>query len=566
MLTRKKWKVTLVNLSLVFVFGAAVLVIPPMPVQAATTPVAATASAVPDHLTLTWMQDPKTTQTITWRTAMTVKSGMVQYTRQADQVKFPGNAQSVSETANKLDTNTGSFYIHSATITGLAPGTIYVYRVGDGTNWSNTCTFTTEAANPGFFKFLVFGDSQSGIAADPNYGPWQTCVQNAFAANPDASFITNIGDNVETGQNYNHWENWFAAAKGVIDHIPDMEVQGNHETYLPPDNASSSKPIYWTAQFKLPQNGPGSLPGQTYSYDYGNVHFVVLDSQELEESPISGDILAVQEAWLKQDLANTNKAWKIVMFHKTPYYNKATRSNEDIKAVFDPILDQYHVDVVFNGHDHGYSRTYPINNDQFVSSTNQGTVYIVTGRSGNKVYPDLSQKVWDTFFYDPQDQPMYIAASVKGDTLTLDATKADGTVIDHYVMDKKANTKVATPMFQNTRMVIWGNMCQQPYMETDPAQIGGKWYVPVRSFFQFIGDTVTLSNTSDGTVTIQDGKNTFIVSANNANASVNGKNVALPDKPLLNGGHYLISADDLQTLPGFAWKYDSKANLLYFTK
>ena len=51
---------------------------------------------------------------------------------------------------------------------------------------------------------------------------------NAFKANPDASFIVNMGDMVETSQDYKHWENWLAAAKGVIDTIPEMAVEGNH--------------------------------------------------------------------------------------------------------------------------------------------------------------------------------------------------------------------------------------------------------------------------------------------------------------------------------------------------
>ncbi|WP_231969034.1 hypothetical protein [Thermoanaerobacterium sp. RBIITD] len=57
--------------------------------------------------------------------------------------------------------------------------------------------------------------------------------------------------------------------------------------------------------------------------------------------------LEAQKVWLDKDLSSTNKTWKIVFFHKTPYYNKATRSNEQIKAAFQPIFDKYHVDIVF---------------------------------------------------------------------------------------------------------------------------------------------------------------------------------------------------------------------------
>ncbi|MCL2321236.1 MAG: metallophosphoesterase family protein [Oscillospiraceae bacterium] len=521
------------------------------------------ASAVPDHITLTWTQSPLTTQTITWRTDLTVKNGIVQYAKYSDKASFPCNALSVKETATEFDTNTGNFYIHSATLTCLASGTAYVYRVGDGVNWSDVHTFSTEANNTNKFSFLIFGDSQSGDQANPNYAPWQTTIQNAYKANPDAKFFVNVGDPVEIGQDYNHWENWFPAAKGVIDTIPDMPAQGNHETYLPGGYSTSVKPIYWEAQFKLPANGAEGLLGQTYSYDYGNVHIVVLDSQEAEEAPINGDILAAQETWLDNDLKNTDKTWKIVFFHKTPYYNKATRTNEDIKAAFCPIFDKYHVDIVFNGHDHDVSRTYPINNDTFVSSISQGTVYYTVGRSGNKSYPDLSSKIWDAFFYDPQDQPNYITASVDGNTLTINAFKQDGTPIDHYVMDKCANTKAAIPTFSNTRMVIYGNMLQQPYVLVDPQQIDGKWYVSAQAFVQYIGGSASISNDQ---ITLVRGTTTVLTAVNSTCATINGVNTPLPDKVLMNGSNYTVSADDLKAMFGFSWRYDSTSNLLYFTK
>nr|WP_231969080.1 metallophosphoesterase [Thermoanaerobacterium sp. RBIITD] len=141
----------------------------------------------------------------------------------------------------------------------------------------------------------MFGDSQSGVATDPQYGPWKTTIQNSFKANPDAKFFVNVGDLVEIGQMYAHWNNWFDAAKGVIDTIPEMPVQGNHETYQS-KNYDSAKPKDFVNQFVVPQNGPDSLKGQTYSFDYGNAHIVMLDSQEDEEEPVAGDIFRSTES------------------------------------------------------------------------------------------------------------------------------------------------------------------------------------------------------------------------------------------------------------------------------
>ncbi|AOQ23879.1 3',5'-cyclic adenosine monophosphate phosphodiesterase CpdA [Moorella thermoacetica] len=525
------------------------------------------ASAQPDHITLTWTQDPLTTQTITWRTDITIARGLVQYAKAADKASFPGKAATVEATVQKFTSDLGDMNIHTATLTGLEPGTEYIYRVGDGTNWSDIHTFTTEASNTHSFKFLIFGDSQSGDPLNPEYKPWHDTIQNAFKTNPDAKFFVNVGDLVEQGQNYVHWNKWFEAAKGVIDTIPAMATQGNHETYNPPDG-HSTKPIFWTTQFKLPQNGPEGLKGQAYSFDYGNAHIVMLDSQEEEEKGVAGDILAAQKAWLEKDLQNTNKPWKLVFFHKTPYYNKATRTNEDIKAAFQPLFDKYHVDVVFNGHDHAVARTYPIAGDKFVSSPAKGTIYYLTGRSGNKYYPDLSAKVWDAFFYDPQDQPNYIVAELNGDKLTLRAMKQDGTPIDTYTIDKASGLDtpqtIVPPKYNSTRLVIFGNMLQQPLLPVTPKQVNGQWYIPVRAFMQFLGGNVAWYD--DGSVTIVYGKDKVQMASNSARATINGQEVNLPGSSLMDKNTLFIPAADLEEFFGFSYKYDAATNMLMFTK
>ncbi|APC08320.1 fibronectin type III domain-containing protein [Neomoorella thermoacetica] len=525
------------------------------------------ASAQPDHITLTWTQDPLTTQTITWRTDITIARGLVQYAKAADKASFPGKAATVEATVQKFTSDLGDMNIHTATLTGLEPGTEYIYRVGDGTNWSDIHTFTTEASNTHSFKFLIFGDSQSGDPLNPEYKPWHDTIQNAFKTNPDAKFFVNVGDLVEQGQNYVHWNKWFEAAKGVIDTIPAMATQGNHETYNPPDG-HSTKPIFWTTQFKLPQNGPEGLKGQAYSFDYGNAHIVMLDSQEEEEKGVAGDILAAQKAWLEKDLQNTNKPWKLVFFHKTPYYNKATRTNEDIKAAFQPLFDKYHVDVVFNGHDHAVARTYPIAGDKFVSSPAKGTIYYLTGRSGNKYYPDLSAKVWDAFFYDPQDQPNYIVAELNGDKLTLRAMKQDGTPIDTYTIDKASGLDtpqtIVPPKYNSTRLVIFGNMLQQPLLPVTPKQVKGQWYIPVRAFMQFLGGNVAWYD--DGSVTIVYGKDKVQMASKSARATINGQEVNLPGSSLMEKNTLFIPAADLEEFFGFSYKYDAATNMLMFTK
>jgi acid phosphatase type 7 len=388
------------------------------------------ANTTPAHITLTWVDDPVTTQTITWRTEGIPVAGQVQYVEAGEVEAFLRNAKTVEAGVEQLSTNLGDVTIHSVKLAGLKPGTHYLYRVGNETGWSELRTFVTSLANVSEFKFLVFGDSQS-----VNYDVWRTTLQQAYQANPDAAFLINVGDLVDVGQDYAQWNAWFDAARGVIDTISAMPATGNHESYTP-ERGNYSLPVFFTAQFKLPPNGPAGLIGQTYSFDYGDTHFVMLDSQECEEARFLPDMLERQKRWLEKDLAATDKKWKLVFLHRPPYHRKSAGSNENIRRAFVPIFDQYHVDIVFNGHEHVYARTYPLHSDVVVDSAAKGTIYVTTGRSGTKTYKDMSANDWDEVFHNPLDEPNYITVEVRGSVLSVKAFKQSGILLDTWTINK----------------------------------------------------------------------------------------------------------------------------------
>lgn len=388
------------------------------------------AISIPDHITLTWRSDPGTTQTITWRTDGDTVAGQVQFMEMTAAKFFPHNARIVSAEVERITTNLGDLNIHSVTLTGLKPGTCYLYRVGGDAGWSDTHSFTTSASKVPNFKFLVFGDSQSA-----SYDTWRTTLHQAYRTNTDAAFFTNVGDLVDVGQDFTQWNAWFDAADGVIDIIPEMPVTGNHEYYIP--ERGVSPPEYFTAQFKLPANGPDGLKGQVYSFDYGEVHFTVLDSQASEGERFVPAMLEREKAWLEEDLLGTDKKWKIVFLHRPPYSNRMNRDNQNIHDAFVPIMDKYHVDVVFTAHDHVYAHTYPLYSDTVADATH-GTVYAATGRSGSKTYGDTLADERQKFFYKPLAEPNYIIVEVRGDTLTVKAFTQSGVQIEDWTLDKGA--------------------------------------------------------------------------------------------------------------------------------
>lgn len=386
-----------------------------------------------EHLTLTWSQDPSTTQTISWKADGSAGEEAVQYVEAAVDYSFTQHVHTVAATAQRIATNHGDIRLYSATLTGLKPGTRYLYRVGNEKKWSAQHGFTTAGLQTDNFKFLVFGDSQS-----LDYQVWQKTLQQAYRSNPDVVFFSNVGDLVDVGGDYGQWQAWFAASAGVIDAIPVIPVVGNHETYTL-QRKVYSLPSLFTDQFKLPQNGPDGLLGQVYSFDYGNVHFAVLDSQAGEEARFVPDMLDKQKAWLEKDLSSSDKLWKIVFVHRPLFGNKldGRGDNPNIRKVFAPVFDKYRVDVVFTGHEHVYARTFPIRDGESKQAFSAGTAYVATGRSGTKFYDDPKAQPWNTFFYNPADQPVYLTVEVQAARLIVRAFKQNGELLDKWEVNKK---------------------------------------------------------------------------------------------------------------------------------
>lgn len=356
--------------------------------------------------------------TITWRADASVTTGLVQ-AQEGD--ALANGARKVVASVSEFITDLGKSRLFTAKLTGLKPGTRYSYRVGDGEVWSPAHTFTTADPTAGKVKFLALGDSQSVAGGRSPYSTWRTTLHNAFRANSDARFVVMTGDLVDVGQSAAHWNGWFAAAAGVIDAIPIMPALGNHETM---GSWDTSRPIYWNAQFRLPQNGPNKLKNQVYSWDYGPVHFAVLDSQMGEQKLRRG--LAIQRDWLDADLAASSATWKIVLLHKPPYSLVRGRDNAHIRRAFGQVWEKHGVDLVMSGHDHAVSRTSPID----------GVVYYVIGRSGTKTYRNATRHKCSAFFQNPLAQPNYMAIEVTAATLTIKTVKCDGSVIDEFVMAK----------------------------------------------------------------------------------------------------------------------------------
>lgn len=141
-----------------------------------------------------------------------------------------------------------------------------------------------------------------------------------------------------------------------------------------------------------------NMSRQYYSFDYQNVHFVALATE------IPYDINSPQYDFVKSDLETNSKnpqnKW-IVVFSYRPQYSSPTKhpGNANLRDIYHPLFEKYHVDVVLQAHNHNYQRTYPINyhpsgsqnpriadnNSKFYQNP-EGQIYITVGTGGAKLY------------------------------------------------------------------------------------------------------------------------------------------------------------------------------------
>jgi hypothetical protein len=174
--------------------------------------------------------------------------------------------------------------------------------------------------------------------------------------------------------------------------------------------------------FYLPSESSGSE--RYYSFDYANAHFVIIDTY----STFSAG--STQYNWLVSDLAaNQSKRWLFAVFHKPPYSSSSHGSDLTVRNTLCPLFEQYGVDIVFNGHDHDYERSYV-----------NGVYYIVTGGGGAPLYANAYSS-WTQF---SASEYHCCKIAISGNLLTLQAIKPDGTVIDTFSI---TYTGVASWMF-----------------------------------------------------------------------------------------------------------------------
>lgn len=309
---------------------------------------------------------------------------------------------------------------HALLLDGLAPDTEHFYRVlGDGEALIEGLTFRTAPAPDALdvhFRFVAFGDTGTGL--QPQYD----VAAQVEASAPDLGI--HIGDLAYPGGAPDDLDTkYFQVYRKTIARAPFYISLGNKEVEF--DGGAS-----YLEAFHFPEDSPD--PERYYSFEHGNALFIALDTNQ-ERGPGS-----VQARWLAAQLAASTRRWKIVFFHH-PVHSSAPNDGA-ARAGFLPIFDEHGVDLVIQGHNHFYERTYPLRGDTKVDEAQEpayesprGTIYIVTGGGGGVLRtatPDANSARYVSTYH-------HVRVDIDRDLLRLEAVDSQGGVIDSMSIQKE---------------------------------------------------------------------------------------------------------------------------------
>lgn len=305
------------------------------------------------------------------------------------------------------NTTNGTFISHKALADGLTPGTAYKYRVGSDGNWSATGNFTTEADSENTYDFLYLTDSQG--ANTQEYQLWGKTLTNSLAKFPNAKFLVMTGDQVDAGALETQWLDYFGQAQQNFMNLPVMAAVGNHEG---PYNDN----YYYHFNYPNDSIEDPLPPGSVYSFDYGDAHIMVLNTMDMGWDERQKASFDQEIEWLKREVAETDKKWKVVAFHKAIYSVGGHAIDGDILALRQtlyPVFDELGIDVVLQGHDHTFMRSHQMYNNAPVAGVKKdesgnplnpdGTLYMINNSAGNKYY-DIKDGV-DRYYAAVYQQP-----------------------------------------------------------------------------------------------------------------------------------------------------------------
>jgi hypothetical protein len=402
------------------------------------------AGGTPEQIHLTWAEDPTNSVVVSWASPSQSVRPRVLLGRRV----VPGQGRQYTDGISGE-----TVWTYHARVDGLRPGATYAYQV-TADNDSNaedpfSATFRTAPQGSQPFRFTSFGDLSTPNAAwVPSYGQAAYAVAAVESFQPLFHLLN--GDlcygNLNPAVQPEVWRDFGNNNQNSAAYRPWMPCPGNHEVEF--SNGAQGLSSYLT-RYTLPDNRLPRFAGHWYSFRIGNVLFVSLDADDVVyqdaaafvggpaaltaaartgNQPIEpgtsfyirGYSSGVQTRWLAQTLAGARQEpgtdWIIVQMHQCTASSSATGNGSDlgIRQEWLPLFDQYQVDLVLNGHDHDYERSFPCRG----TDSDAGTA-IATGATVNTLRPHPVTTT-DSGTFDTSEGTVYLTLGCGGTDGNLD--------------------------------------------------------------------------------------------------------------------------------------------------
>ncbi len=382
----------------------------------------------PDQVAISFGDRPGKELVFTWRTSASVVRSVVRIGSIDEEsgIREVAGDSVVVETASVL--NDPLIRRHRVAVGGLRPGQAYRYALGDGSasGWGRWQTIRTAPDRNQPLRFLYLGDAQTGFER------WGKLLDSARKQEPNLDFVVLAGDIVDRGNERTNWDHFFLRAAGLLDRLAVMPCVGNHE-YL------DIGPRLYRASFELPRNGPPGIdPELCYAFEAGDAIFTVMDSNL---AVWDANAAKLQARWLDETLARSTARWKIAIFHHPVYPSHPWRDMPALRDYWVPVFDRHHVDLVLQGHDHSYQRTYPMRNHRTASGPDRGTIYLIAV-SGDK-YVDPAHREMAEVELGRTSTYQVIEIDPATNQLCYRARDASGKTIDAFEIEKPGAPVIA---------------------------------------------------------------------------------------------------------------------------
>ncbi len=318
--------------------------------------------------------------------------------------EFPADA---TDYAGVVTANTvGGGFNGRAVITGLQEKTDYSYRIGEEGEWSRAYEFSTQKFE-GNFDFLFFGDPQIGSSGNVplDTAGWEATLDVALDANPKAELLVSGGDQVNTANNETEWDGFLAPDE--LREVPWAATIGNHdvggrayEQHMWTPNTDRSPSFYRSGNLAAQSGGD-------YWFLHKGVLFIDLNSNAYASSGAPG--VDADEAHIQyvSDVIEEHggEAEHTVLVYHHSIYSPADHANDgdnqERREDFPTAFSELGVDLVLQGHDHSYSRSYLIRNGEKANPDEQpgaetvfqgpgGVIYVTANSASGSKYYDLT--------------------------------------------------------------------------------------------------------------------------------------------------------------------------------